>query len=120
MLSDKRMTTALAAIVGSLLALLLVVEMTGSNGLWGQAAPAGPGGATIALVIGPAAANVDQPIYVLDSRNETFCIYAYNGNTHKFGLKAARTYKYDKQIIEFNNEAPKVGDVKTGHVGGGK
>ena len=113
MLSDKRMTTALLAINGFLLALLLIVQVSG-NGLWAQAAGSSPG-STMAMVTGEPSPNQDEPIFVVDSRNETICCYEFNVGTRKFGLKAARTYKYDKEIPEdFNNEWPLVKDVRKG------
>jgi hypothetical protein len=121
MFSDKRMTMALLALNGALLALLVIVEMSGS-GVWAQAT-SGAVGSTMAMITGEPSPNQDEPIFIVDSRNETICIYEFNVGTRKFGLKAARTYKYDKEIEEFMNEKPGVKDVKGGRLGragGGK
>ena len=119
MLSDGRMTKALLMINGFLLALLLMVQVS-DRGVQAQA-PGGVGaGATMAIVTGEPSPNQDEPIFVVDSRNETICCYEFNVGTRKFGLKAARTYKYDKEIPEeFNNERPAVKDVKAGRLGAG-
>ena len=120
MLSDGRMTKALLMINGFLLALLLMVQVS-DRGVQAQApGGVGGGGSTMAMVIGEASPNQDEPIFVVDSRNETICCYEFNVGTHKFGLKAARTYKYDKEIPEeFNNERPLVKDVRAGRLGPG-
>ena len=118
MLSDKRMTIGLAATVGVLLVLLIAVEIMNGSGVLAQVPPSGPGGgSTMAMIIGEAAPNQDQPMFVVDSRNETICVYSFNAGTHKFGLKAARSYKYDKEIEVYNNEKPAVKDVKGGRLG---
>ena len=115
MLSDKRMTTVLLAIVGVLLALLIVVEMSGTGAL-AQQGGSTAGGATMAIITGEPSPSQDEPIFVVDSRNETVCIYEYNVGTRKFGLKAARSYKYDKELREYQNEPPTVDDVKAGRM----
>ena len=114
MLSDKRMTTVLLAINGVLLALVIIVEMSGS-GAWAQQGGSSVG-ATMAVITGEPSPNQDEPIFVVDSRNETVCIYEYNVGTRKFGLKAARTYKFDKELREYANEPPTVDDVKAGRM----
>ena len=114
MLSDKRMTTVLLAIVGVLLTLLIVVEMSGTGALAQQGGSTV--GATMAIITGEPSPSQDEPIFVVDSRNETVCIYEYNVGTRKFGLKAARSYKYDKELREYQNDPPTVDDVKSGRM----
>ncbi len=119
MLSDRRTMTALLATNAVLLALLAIVQVSG-RGVWAQAPGGAAGGATMAIIVGDPAPSQDEPIFVIDSRNETICIYEFNVGTRKFGLKAARTYKYDKELVEFMNERPTVEDVKAGRLGKAK
>jgi hypothetical protein len=114
MFSDKRMTAALLIVNALLLTLVIAVEMS-DRGAWAQAPSAGVG-PTMTLLAGYPSPNQDEPIYVIDSRNEVICVYEYNPGTRKFGLKSARTYKYDKQLIELGNERPSVDDVREGRM----
>lgn len=115
MLADKRVIAGLLVLNCLLLALLIALERSGDHA-WAQ--PQGAvGNATMALVTGVPSVSQDEPIFLVDSRNEVICVYEFNPGTRKFGLKAARSYKYDKELEEFQNERPSVKDVKDGRVG---
>ena len=115
MLSDRRLTTLLLTVNAVLLALIVLMEISGS-GPTAQGQAGAAGGATMAVVTGVPSSNQDEPIFILDSRNETFAVYEFNPGTRKFGLKAVRTYKYDKQVEEYQNERPSVADVRSGRL----
>jgi len=52
-------------------------------------------------------------LYLVDLRNDTICLYEYVGGDRRLWLRAARTFKYDRQLDSYNTEpAPaKIADL---------
>ena len=52
-------------------------------------------------------------LYLVDLRNDTICLYEYVGDDRRLWLRAARTFKYDRQLDSYNTEpAPaKIADL---------
>ncbi|MBT3279481.1 MAG: hypothetical protein HN909_06120 [Phycisphaerales bacterium] len=51
-------------------------------------------------------------LFLVDSKNETICVYQYLPHTKKLKLVAARTYRFDTQLDDYNCDAPSPADVK--------
>ena len=49
-----------------------------------------------------------EPVYVINTREQSICVYAYNSEEKKMRLVAVRSYKWDRVIREYNNDAPTV------------
>ncbi len=51
-------------------------------------------------------------LYLVDYKNSTICIYQYLPKTRKLRLMAARTYRFDVQLDEYNADNPLPREVK--------
>lgn len=77
-----------------------------------EAAHAAQAGGTIAFTTtGPDSA---QLLYVLDTRAQAFAVYKVDPRDPKGAVKleAARQYRWDLKLAEFNNQAPEVAHVE--------
>lgn len=50
--------------------------------------------------------------YMLDVDSKTLSVYQYEPGIHKLRLAAARSYRYDTKLEQFNTEAPTPREVK--------
>lgn len=76
-----------------------------------------PGMAASADTIAFAVASPGSPqlFYLIDTRNQAFAIYRVD-TMHPKGavkLEAARQYRYDLKLAEFNNQAPEVAAIES-------
>ena len=78
-----------------------------------QAQAAGQAG-NIICVIGNPSTSGYAPIVVVDTLEQTLLVYEYGTGTSggKLGLKAARSMRYDRLLMELNNLRPTVGEVQ--------
>ena len=62
-------------------------------------------GRVAALLGSPASSGqtVYAPIVVVDSLQQSLMIYEYSYRSRSIELKAARTFRWDKEIVELNN-----------------
>ena len=78
------------------------------------APPGGPNG-TIAFTTTSNGSSA-QMLYLVDTKNQAFAVYRVDPTNPKGGgsvkLEAARQYKYDLQLNEFNNQQPEVSAVE--------
>jgi hypothetical protein len=81
--------------------------------LWqaGQAQPAGaqvsPQGSPEGLLAVPAQITRDTyGLFLVDPRQRTICVYAYQAGTRKLQLLASRTYRFDVQLDDWNSSPP--------------
>ena len=44
--------------------------------------------------------------YLVDQANRTICVYEWLPASRKLTLRAARTYRFDRQLDEYNTEPP--------------
>jgi len=51
-------------------------------------------------------------LYVMDVDAETICVYRASPDTSRFRLMAVRTFKYDRQLEDVNNDAPTPREVQ--------
>ena len=54
-------------------------------------------------------------IALIDHQNQTICLYQYTLNSpahQRFSLLAARSFKYDSKLTDYNNADPRPEDVK--------
>ena len=52
------------------------------------------------------------PIAIVDTLEQTMCIYEYSYTARRLKLVCARTYRYDKQLVEYDNYGPSVVEVR--------
>jgi hypothetical protein len=51
-------------------------------------------------------------LYLVDYENKTICIYEYVPQDRRLRLRAARTYRFDAQLDEYNTDQPLPREVK--------
>ena len=66
----------------------------------------------VALVIGPER-NGEAPIVLVDALESSLMVYEYDYRDRGLTFRSARTFRYDRQLIEFNNDDPSVQTVRT-------
>jgi hypothetical protein len=121
MTDGSRLSTALLVVVVVLLALVVLVEFRGERVAVAQSEMAA---AHIIGLTGQVSAT-QQPIYIIDTRSQVLLVYEYRLNGQGLGLMAARSFKYDKEILEFNpmdgqlQKSPSVQEVQR-QVGGAR
>jgi hypothetical protein len=95
------------------LAAVAVGVLIGGRGLLprAQAISEGQSGGVIALV-GDISQNFDAPVVVISVPDQTIMVYNYSYNNRTLKLTSARTYRFDKSLIEYKNEPPSVPDVR--------
>jgi hypothetical protein len=85
---------------------LPAVRAQGSSG-------AGEPGGTIAFT--SATRDAGELLYVVDTRNQAFAVYRVDPRDPKGAVKleAARQYRWDLKLAEFNNQAPEVATIES-------
>ena len=51
-------------------------------------------------------------LYLMDVDSGTICVYKATPETSRFRLMAARSFKYDRFLEDFNNDTPRPKDVQ--------
>ena len=59
-------------------------------------------------MIGSSARSFDVPIVLVDTRMQVLLVYQFNTASEKLKLIQARTYRYDRQLMEFPGGSSKV------------
>ncbi len=93
----RTVSIALLAAVAGLLLYQLAAAQTAAT-----ATASGGAGEVFAL-----AGQIDEDtygLYLVDLANQTICIYQYLPRSRKLRLMAARTYRFDVQLDDFNND----------------
>src|SRR5689334_2431326 len=77
-----------------------------------QAPQSGEGSGTIAITSG--ASGSAQYLYLIDTRNQAFALYRVDPQNPKgtVKLEAARQYRYDLKLSEYNNLPPEVSAIE--------
>lgn len=78
---------------------------------YAQNQPAFAGGAGLFIVPGQFATNAFG-CYLMDVDAQTLCAYQWFPGEKKFRLVASRTFRYDRQLGEFNTDLPTPPEVK--------
>ncbi len=101
-----------------LMAGLVLAWWCGGHGPTARAqgmAPASESNGTIAFT-SPANGSSSQMLYLIDTRSQAFAVYRVEpGNPKGTGtvkLEAARQYRYDLKLSEFNNQPPEVSSIE--------
>lgn len=112
---NKAFTLALwanAIMLGGILVVLL--GRSGGTSLLPAAFAQQPpiaGGGGVYVMPGQVQSNV-WGAYLLDIDNKTICVYQYFPGEKKLRLSAARSYKYDTRLENFNADNPSPREVK--------
>ncbi len=69
------------------------------------------GGGGVYLMPGQIAPNVFG-VYMLDIDAQTLMVYQYAPGEHQLSLKAARSYRHDRRLQNFNTGSPTPAEVK--------
>ena len=87
----------------ALLGIIIGMMISGRDAV--AAGTSSPGAAShLTALAGHVIAN-DQPIYVVDSREEVLLVYEYGLGQNGLKFVACRTFKYDKLLSEFTIQA---------------
>jgi hypothetical protein len=102
--------------LGLVAGVALTVTWAGGRGspIRAQAAPnPAEGNGTVALTA--AGPGTSQLLYLIDTRNQAFAIYRVDPQELKgtVKLEAARQYRWDLKLGEFNNQPPEVTAVES-------
>jgi hypothetical protein len=78
----------------------------------GQAAPSAESGTIAFTTAGPG--GTGQHLYVIDTKTQAFAVYRVDPTDPKGAVKleAARQYRWDLKLAEFNNQAPEVATIE--------
>lgn len=96
---------------------LVLGYILGQSNLFAPAHAQGEGMAAgrVICVVGQVARN-RAPIFLVDTLEQTLMVYEYNYLSNSMYLKTVRTYRYDKQLIDFTTpggQGPPVREVRT-------
>ena len=64
------------------------------------------------LVVGGQITKDSYGLYLVDTKKQSLCVFQWLPGTRKLRLMAARTFKYDVQLDEYNADKPTPGEVK--------
>jgi hypothetical protein len=65
----------------------------------------------VVVVVGQESAS-DLPIILMDASEQTLLIYIYDIGSEDLELMAARTFRFDRLLTQFNNDGVTVDDVR--------
>ena len=102
-----------------LLAGLVLAWWVGGHGPTARAQGLAPGtesNGTIAFTTAVANGSSTQMLYLIDTKSQAFAVYrvepAGSKGTGIVKLEAARQYRYDLKLSEFNNQPPEVSSIE--------
>ena len=52
------------------------------------------------------------PIVLVDTLEQSILVYEYSHNSRRLELESARSYRFDKQLMEFEISGPSVGQIR--------
>ena len=70
----------------------------------------GEAGGTLAFIANPTGPL--QWLYLIDTKKRAFALYRIDTNKGAVKLEAARQYRWDLELDQFNNQAPEPADVE--------
>ncbi|MBC8373951.1 MAG: hypothetical protein ISS69_03935 [Phycisphaerae bacterium] len=108
--SHTAMVQWVIVVVLSVIATCLVLEL-GFGASSATAQVTSVGGDDM-LVVGGQITKDSYGLYLVDMKRQSLCVYQWLPGTRKLRLMAARTFKYDVQLDEYNADKPTPRDVK--------
>ncbi len=92
----------------------------GSRGVSAQAqqaaVPAGAESNGMIAFTSPSPGGASQLLYLIDTRGQSFAVYRVDSQSGRGAgsvkLEAARQYRFDLKLSEYNNQAPEVSQVE--------
>ncbi len=112
-LSDRRAwgKYILAALIGALAACLAISLFTPDTTL--ALSPLGPPSADGVFAIQARLSADAYGLYLIDTRNQTILLYRHGGpRSRGLSLLSARSFRYDRQLLDFNAGKPSPQDVR--------
>ncbi len=112
-LSDRRSwgKYILAAIVGALVTCLVISVFTPGTTL--ALSEFGPPGADGVFAVQARLSADTYGLYLIDTKNQTILLYRYGGiRARGLSLLSARSFRYDRQLLDFNAGKPSPQDVR--------
>ncbi len=111
---SSKVNVWLAVTVAALMGIIIGMVMSGQNAI---ADTSSPGVAGHITALAGTVNGAEQPIYIIDSREEVLLVYEYGLGRNGIWFVASRTYKYDKLLPEFDIQntrgvSPTVEDVR--------
>ncbi len=91
--------------------LMLLVEL-GGEVMAQTTASSGRGGNGEVFVVAGQVTQGTYGLFLVDTKNETVCVYQYLPQTRKLKLMAARTYRFDTKLDDYNSDGPSPAEVK--------
>ena len=112
MLKKYGLNTVLLGVVIVLLVLVLI--KASPNYVVAQGAGGGGAGTKHVFAVVGNRANMREPFYLVDTRQEVIMVYEYGVQGDGLGLTYARSYKYDKLLEQYGrrNFGPTVDTIK--------
>ena len=112
-LSDRRTwgKYILAALIGALAACLAISLFTPATTL--ALSQLGPSSADGVFAIQARLSADAYGLYLIDTRNQTILLYRYGGyRSGGLSLLSARSFRYDRQLLDFNSGKPSPQEVR--------
>ena len=101
----------LIVVLLAVIAACLLIEV-GAATSSARAQTAGTGGAPTVFAVAGKVTPETYGLYLVDLENGTICVYQYLPANRRLRLMAARTFVFDRQLEDFNNESPTPREVK--------
>ena len=114
MADENRRSALFWGVAGALGGVLLAWAFGIGRGVPVKAQAATPAEAAGTIAFTVAGPNSAQLFYLIDTRNQSFAIYRVDPQELKgtVKLEAARQYRWDLKLAEFNNQPPEVSAVE--------
>ena len=106
-MKSKKLTLALLSVLGFLVAVQIGLT------LLEESVHAQFGFDRYMIVVNGTWYDNEEPIFVINTREQVICVYEYNSEEDKMGLVAVRSYQWDRVIREFNNNPPTVQSIRS-------
>ena len=101
----------LAGIIGALVACLAISIFSPAPTL--ALSQMGPGGADGVFAVQAQLSSDAYGLYLIDTKNQTILLYSYGGPWARgFRLLSARSFRYDRQLLEFHAGKPSPREIK--------
>jgi len=101
----------LAGIIGALSACLAISVLTPATTL--ALSDLGPGSADGVFAVQANLGAGVYGLYLIDTKNQTMLLYRYGGlHSRGLSLLSARSFRYDRQLLDFNSGKPSPDEVR--------
>jgi len=103
----KWLIVALLAVIATCLVIEVGVAASAAS-----AQTAGTGGTPMVFAVAGKVTPETYGLYLVDLEHGNICVYQYLPANRRIRLMAARTFVFDRQLEDFNNESPTPREVK--------